>query len=116
MLSCSCSSSLCVVTLQVIIYSACVFRVQSFAPVNIHRFVELSAVIILCDDDCCFAVDMVLIFFLPQWCVCVCVHMFVHMYMLHMRVFVFACLYNKLQKPSLKGSKTSIQNCCILGY
>ena len=98
-----------------IIYSLYV-TVQSFAPVNIHRFVELSAVIILCDDDCCFAVDMVLIFFLPQWCVCVCVHMFVHMYMLHMRVFVFACLYNKLQKPSLKGSKTSIQNCCILGY
>jgi len=59
-----------------IIYSLYV-TVQSFAPVNIHRFVELSAVIILCDDDCCFAVDMVLILFFPQWCVCVCVCVYV---------------------------------------
>jgi len=57
MLSCSCSSCLYVVTFQVIIYSVCMFRVLSFAPVNIHSFVELSAIIILCDDDCCFAVD-----------------------------------------------------------
>ena len=42
--------------------------------------------------------------------------MYIHVYMLHMRVFVFECLYNKLQKLSLKGSKTSIQTCCILGY
>ena len=70
-LSCSCSSSLCVVTFQVTIYSVCMFRVQSFVHVNIHRFVELSAVIIVCDGDCCFAVDMVLIFFLPQLRVCV---------------------------------------------
>ena len=46
------------------------FTVQAFARVNIHRLVQLSAVIILCDDDCCFAVVTVLIF-LPQWCVCV---------------------------------------------
>jgi hypothetical protein len=85
MLSCSCSSSLCVITLQVIIYSVCMFRVQSCTPVNTRRFVELSAVIILCDDDCCFAVDMVLIFFLPQWCVCVCVCPYVrtHVHVTH---------------------------------
>jgi len=51
--------------------------------VNIHGFVELSAVIILCDDDCCFTVDMVLIF-LPQ--LCVCVYMYVHMCVLYVCV------------------------------
>jgi len=80
-LSCSCSSSLCVVTM----YSVCMFRVQSFAHVNIHRFVELSAVIIVCDGDCSFAVDMVLIFFLPQLCMC----MYLHMYVLRMFCYVF---------------------------
>jgi hypothetical protein len=60
--------------------------------VNVHRFVELSAVIILCDDDCCFAVDMVLIF-LSQWCVCV----------------LYMCMYNKLQACSLKDNKPIIQ-------
>ena len=84
-LSCSCSSSLCVVTFQVTIYSVCMFRVQSFVHVNIHRFVELSAVMIVCDDDCCFAVDMVLIFFLPQLCMC----MYLHMYVLRMFCYVF---------------------------
>jgi hypothetical protein len=68
------------------IYSLYV-TIQSFASVNIYRFVELSALIILCDDGY-FAVDMVFIFFLPQWCVCVC--MYVHIYVLYMCIFVCA--------------------------
>jgi hypothetical protein len=67
------------------------FKIQSFAPVNVHRFVELSAFVILCDDDCCFDVDIVLIFLLPQWCVCVCVciHVYAHMHIAHECFCVF---------------------------
>jgi hypothetical protein len=75
------------------IYSLYV-TIQSFAPVNIYRFVELSAVIILCDDGCCLAVDMVLIFFLPQWCVCVCVCacMYLCKYICRCYICVFLCV------------------------
>jgi len=90
MLSSSCTSSLCVVTFQLIMYSVCMFTVQAFAHVNIHRFVELSAVIILCDDDCCFAVDMVL-FFLSQWCVCVCVCIYTYVCVTHESFWV--CMF-----------------------
>jgi hypothetical protein len=83
------------------IYSLYV-TIQSFAHMNIHRFVEQTAFIIQYDDECYFAGDMVLIF-LPQ----LCMRMYVHIYVLYMCISM--CMYSKVQTHSLKNSKPIIQ-------